>query len=75
MPAGLDKLQKEIWNKLKGKTNPRTKKPYTESEAWAIATAQWKKSGKKLSVSSEEEEEEVDETDLLVDAISELEEE
>ena len=46
MPAALDKLKKKIWARLKGKTNPRTKKPYTESESWAIATAQFKKSRK-----------------------------
>jgi len=37
---------------LKGKINPRTKKPYTESEIWAIAQAQyqeWKKKHKGFS--------------------------
>ena len=48
MPIGLDKLKKKIWNELKGKINPRTKKMHTESEAWAIATSQWKRSGKSL---------------------------
>jgi len=43
MPKGLDILKQKIWNKLKGKINPRTRKPYTESEAWAIATSQYKK--------------------------------
>ena len=43
MPKGLDVLKKKIWENLKGKINPRTKKPYTESEAWAIATSKWKK--------------------------------
>lgn len=46
MPVGLDRLQKKIWNRLKGKINPRTKKPYTESDAWAIATAAYKKQKK-----------------------------
>lgn len=54
MPKGLDDLRKSIWNGLKGKINPRTKKPYTESDAWGIATSQWKKSGKGLSVSIDE---------------------
>jgi len=49
MPKGLDQLKQKIWAKLKGKINPRTRKPYTESEAWAIATAQWKKMGRKLN--------------------------
>jgi len=48
MPEALEKLKKKIWEKLKGKINPRTKKPYTESEAWAIATTVYKKSGGKL---------------------------
>jgi hypothetical protein len=52
MPAGLEKLKTEIWNKLKGKINPRTDKPYIESDAWAIATAQWKKMGNELSEGS-----------------------
>lgn len=72
MPAGLDKLQKEIWSGLKGKINPRTKKPYTESEAWAIATTQWKKSGKSLSVGIDDDFE--SESDMLEGAIKEMEE-
>ena len=68
MPEGLDKLQKEIWDGLKGKTNPRTNKPYTESDAWAIATAQWKKSGKSLSGVDLE-----DPSYLLENAIKEME--
>jgi len=72
MPVGLDNLQKEIWNKLKGKINPRTKKPYTESDAWAIATSQWKKSGRQLAFCLDENYE--PEEDLLMNAIKELEE-
>lgn len=67
MPAELDRLQKEIWARLKGKTNPRTKKPYTESDAWAIATAQFKK--KKMSYS---ESEFPDEQELMNSAIDTL---
>jgi len=48
MPKGLDVLQKKIWNRMRGKINPRTKKPFTESDAWAVAIAQWKKMGKEL---------------------------
>jgi len=71
MPAGLDKLQKGVWNRLKGKTNLKTKKPYTESEAWAIATAQFKKSGRQLSFTSLEDG--VDPTeDLVTGAVDEL---
>lgn len=72
MPVILDKLQKEIWAKLKGKINPRTKKPYTESDSWAIATTQFKKMGKNLSISLEESFE--SETELLFNAIKEMEE-
>ena len=43
MPAELDKLHKEIHSKLHGKMNPRTKKPYSEDDIWAIAQAQFKK--------------------------------
>ncbi len=71
MPAGLDNLQNKIWAKLRGKINPRTRKPYTESESWAIATAQWKKS-KRLAVCLDENYEY--EPDILEDTIRELEE-
>lgn len=54
MPKELDKLKNKIWAELKGKINPKTKKPYTENEAWAIATDQWKKAGRQLSFSLEE---------------------
>ncbi len=70
MPAGLEELKKKIWAGLKGKTNPRTNKPYTESEAWAIATVQWKKSGKSLSGFDSEEP-----SELLTNAIKVMEEE
>jgi len=43
MPKILDKYFKEIWKSIKGKTNPRTKKPYTESDAWAIARSVYNK--------------------------------
>ncbi len=46
MPAELDKIHDAIKRNLKGKTNPRTKKPYTESEIWAMAQAQYKKTKK-----------------------------
>ena len=73
MPAGLDNMKKSIWNEISGKTNPRTKKPYTESDAWAIATTQFKKSGKQLAYC--EDENYVPEQDLLIGAVSKLEDE
>ena len=33
----------KIWASIKGKRNPRTNKPFTESDAYAIATTAWKK--------------------------------
>jgi len=53
MPAKLDEIHESIRRKLSGKINPRTKKPYTESEIWAIAQAQyqeWKKKNKMVEV-------------------------
>lgn len=44
MPEKLDSIHKSIVKSLSGKTNPKTKKPYTEQEMWAIAQAQYKKS-------------------------------
>ena len=73
MPAELDNLRSKIWSGLKGKINPRNKKPYTERDAWAIATSQFKKSRKLSSVSLDEyETEEIE--DLVTDAVKELEE-
>jgi len=46
MPEALDKIVSAVKRNLKGKINPRTKKPYTESEIWAIAQAQYKKTKK-----------------------------
>lgn len=43
MPKKLDEIHDAVKRNLKGKINPRTKKPYTESEMWAIAQAQYKK--------------------------------
>jgi len=43
MPERFEKIRRKIWAGLKGKINPRTKKPYTESESYAIATTQYKK--------------------------------
>lgn len=44
MPAEFERMRKKIALNLKGKTNPRTKKPYSDSDIYAIAVAQWKKS-------------------------------
>ena len=49
IPKELDELKQKIWDNLRGKVNPRTRKKYTESEAWAIATDRFNKSDKKLS--------------------------
>jgi len=46
MPKELEKIRKEIWNSIKGKINPKTKKPYTESDSYAIATSVWKRKQK-----------------------------
>lgn len=43
MPAAFDRMVRKIWKSIKGTKNPRTGKPFTESDAYAIATAQWKK--------------------------------
>lgn len=43
IPKQFDILRQKIAKNLKGKINPRTKKPYTDSEIWAISVAQWKK--------------------------------
>lgn len=66
MPEELENIRKSVWDRIKGKTNPKTKKPYTESDAWAIATAQYKK--KRISYG----EDEVDEQDMMMGAIDEL---
>ena len=54
MPAELDRLQKRIWKQLKGKKNPKTGKPYSESDAFAIATDQFKKMKNKENVKVDE---------------------
>lgn len=46
MPRDLEILVQKIRKELKGKNNPRTNKPYTEDDVYAIATAQWKKKSK-----------------------------
>jgi len=43
MPKKLDEIHDAVVRELKGKINPRTKKPYTEDEMWAIARAQYEK--------------------------------
>jgi len=42
MPKEMETIKDSIWKRLQGKTNPRTKKPYTESDAYAIAQTVWK---------------------------------
>jgi hypothetical protein len=43
MPKKFDDMVKRIWDSLRGKKNPKTGKMYTNSDAYAMATAQWKK--------------------------------
>jgi len=43
MPQKLDEIHDAVVRRLKGKINPRTGKPYSESEMWAIARAQFEK--------------------------------
>lgn len=43
MPKAFDDILAGIKKSSKGTVNPRTKKPYTESELYAIATAAYKK--------------------------------
>ena len=43
MPKKFDEILAGVKRNLSGKTNPKTKKKYTESEIYAIATAQYKK--------------------------------
>ena len=43
MPKKLDEIHDAVVRNLKGKINPRTGKPYTEEEMWAIAQEQYKK--------------------------------
>jgi len=50
MPKKLDEIHDGVKRNLKGKTNPRTKKPYTEDEIWAIARAQYEKTKKNENV-------------------------
>lgn len=52
MPQKFDEILAGVKRNNQGKTNPRTKKPYTESELYAIAQAQyqeWKKTHKSFS--------------------------
>ena len=49
MPKKLDEIHDAVKRNLSGKINPRTKKKYTESEMWAIAQAQYKKTKKGFS--------------------------
>ena len=50
MPKKLDEIHDAVVRNLKGKINPRTKKPYSESEMWAIAQAQYKKEKKDADI-------------------------
>lgn len=50
MPKKLEEIHSGVVRNLKGKTNPRTKKPYTDDEIWAIAQAQYKETKKEFNV-------------------------
>jgi len=43
MPKEFEEIRESITRSLKGKINPRTKKPYTESEIYAISVATYQK--------------------------------
>lgn len=43
MPKAFDEMRMKMLSSLRGKKNPRTGKPYSESDIYAIAVAQWKK--------------------------------
>ena len=43
MPAAFDKMLDAIKSELKGKTNPKTGKPYTNSDLYSITVAAFKK--------------------------------
>lgn len=43
MPKDFDRLVSDIRKRLRGKENPRTGKPYTNSDIFAIATSEWKR--------------------------------
>ena len=44
MPAKFDRMVDSILKGMRGKKNPRTGKSFTRSDAFAVATATWKKS-------------------------------
>ncbi len=45
MPKSFERIREAINRSISGKINPRTKKPYTESEIYAISTEVHKKRG------------------------------
>jgi len=47
MPKKFEDMVAGIWSSIKGKVNPKTKKPFTESDAYAMATSRWKAMGHK----------------------------
>jgi len=53
MPKEFDRLLDAIKKTLSGKTNPRTKKKYTDSEIHAVAVDQWKRNHDGEAPSSE----------------------
>jgi len=46
MPLEMERIKDLIWKSIRGKRNPRTNKPYTESDAYAIAQTIYKKKQK-----------------------------
>ena len=43
MPKEFESIRDAISSSLKGKINPKTKKPYSESDIYAISVATYKK--------------------------------
>ena len=56
IPQKFDDMLSSIKKTLKGKKNPKTNKPYSNSDLYAIATTAYKKKYKKNPMPAENEE-------------------
>jgi len=54
MPSKFDDMVNAVRKSMKGKVNPKTKKPYTNSDFFAIATGVYKKKYGKSPQENEE---------------------
>jgi hypothetical protein len=67
MPIELENMKDAIWESIRGKINPRTRKPYTINDAWAMATAQYKEKNGSLGTMG------IDESDVsIVDIVNKV---